>query len=57
VTSCRIPCANFERFWGVPQLVKRFTARGARGAPPRGGAGGGVGGGARGTPRPPPLTF
>ncbi|SHN51885.1 MOSC domain-containing protein YiiM [Geodermatophilus obscurus] len=32
VTSCRIPCANFERFWGVPQLVKRFTARGASGA-------------------------
>ena len=32
VTACRIPCANFERFWGVPQLVKRFTARGATGA-------------------------
>jgi MOSC domain-containing protein YiiM len=32
VTACRIPCANFERFWGVPQLVKRFTARGASGA-------------------------
>ena len=32
VSACRIPCANFERFWGVPQLVKRFTARGASGA-------------------------
>ncbi|MGY1637535.1 MOSC domain-containing protein [Geodermatophilus sp. SYSU D00742] len=32
VTDCRIPCANFERFWGVPQLVKRFTAHGASGA-------------------------
>ncbi|MBW8766407.1 MAG: MOSC domain-containing protein [Geodermatophilales bacterium] len=32
VTAPRIPCANFERFWGVPQLVKRFTARGASGA-------------------------
>jgi MOSC domain-containing protein YiiM len=32
VTDCRIPCANFERFWGVPQLVKRFTVRGAPGA-------------------------
>ena len=32
VTACRIPCANFERFWGVPQLVKRFTAHGASGA-------------------------
>jgi MOSC domain-containing protein YiiM len=32
VASCRIPCANFERFWGVPQLVKQFTARGASGA-------------------------
>ncbi|MFW3170209.1 MOSC domain-containing protein [Geodermatophilus sp. CPCC 206100] len=32
VTDCRIPCANFERFWGVPRLVKRFTARGASGA-------------------------
>jgi MOSC domain-containing protein YiiM len=32
VTACRIPCANLERFWGVPQLVKRFTARGASGA-------------------------
>ena len=32
VTACRIPCANFERFWGVPRLVKRFTAHGATGA-------------------------
>jgi MOSC domain-containing protein YiiM len=32
VTAPRIPCANFERFWGVPQLVKRFTAHGASGA-------------------------
>ncbi len=32
VTDCRIPCANFERFWGVAQLVKRFTVHGAPGA-------------------------
>ena len=32
VTDCRIPCANFERFWGVPQLVRRFTRHGAPGA-------------------------
>jgi MOSC domain-containing protein YiiM len=32
VTAPRIPCANFEQFWGVPQLVKRFTAHGATGA-------------------------
>jgi MOSC domain-containing protein YiiM len=32
VSSPRIPCANFERFWGVPQLVRRFTARGTTGA-------------------------
>jgi MOSC domain-containing protein YiiM len=32
LTDPRIPCANFERFWGVPQLVKRFTAHGASGA-------------------------
>jgi MOSC domain-containing protein YiiM len=32
VTAPRIPCATFETFWGVPQLVKRFTARGASGA-------------------------
>ena len=32
VTAPRIPCANFEQFWGVPRLVKRFTERGASGA-------------------------
>lgn len=32
VTAPRIPCTTFARFWGVPQLVKRFTARGATGA-------------------------
>ncbi|RZU30931.1 MOSC domain-containing protein [Blastococcus saxobsidens] len=32
VSAPRIPCANFARFWDVPQLVKRFTARGASGA-------------------------
>ena len=32
VTAPRIPCANFARFWDEPQLVKRFTARGACGA-------------------------
>jgi MOSC domain-containing protein YiiM len=32
VTAWRTPCANFERFWGVPQLVKRFAAHGATGA-------------------------
>jgi MOSC domain-containing protein YiiM len=32
VTAWRIPCATFERFWAVPQLIKRFTARGATGA-------------------------
>ena len=32
VTAPRIPCANFEQFWGVPRLVKRFTAHGASGA-------------------------
>jgi MOSC domain-containing protein YiiM len=32
VTAPRIPCANFARFWDEPQLVKRFTARGATGA-------------------------
>ncbi|HEV7727512.1 MAG TPA: MOSC domain-containing protein [Modestobacter sp.] len=31
VTAPRIPCANFARFWGVDQLVKRFTAHGASG--------------------------
>ena len=32
VTAPRIPCANFARFWDVPQLVRRFIARGAGGA-------------------------
>ncbi|PWW25124.1 MOSC domain-containing protein YiiM [Geodermatophilus normandii] len=32
VTAPRIPCANFARFWGVPDLVRRFTAHGATGA-------------------------
>jgi MOSC domain-containing protein YiiM len=32
VAAPRIPCANFARFWGVDQLVKRFTAHGASGA-------------------------
>jgi MOSC domain-containing protein YiiM len=32
VTAPRIPCNTFARFWGVPQLVKRFTARGTTGA-------------------------
>jgi MOSC domain-containing protein YiiM len=32
VTAPRIPCANFARFWGMPDLVKRFTAHGASGA-------------------------
>jgi MOSC domain-containing protein YiiM len=32
VTAPRIPCANFQHFWGVPHLVKRFAARGATGA-------------------------
>jgi MOSC domain-containing protein YiiM len=32
VTTWRIPCANFARFWDVPDLVKRFAARGATGA-------------------------
>jgi MOSC domain-containing protein YiiM len=32
VTSWRIPCANFARFWGIPDLVKRFSAHGATGA-------------------------
>ena len=32
VTAPRIPCANFARWWGVPDLVKRFTAHGASGA-------------------------
>src|SRR4051794_16501480 len=32
VTAPRIPCANFAAFWGVPDLVRRFTARGTTGA-------------------------
>jgi MOSC domain-containing protein YiiM len=32
VTAWRTPCANFARFWGVPDLVTRFAARGATGA-------------------------
>ncbi|MCW2684421.1 MAG: uncharacterized protein JWP33_2334 [Blastococcus sp.] len=32
VTAWRIPCANFARFWDVPDLVKRFSAHGATGA-------------------------
>jgi MOSC domain-containing protein YiiM len=32
VTASRTPCASLERFWGVPQLVRRFTAHGASGA-------------------------
>jgi MOSC domain-containing protein YiiM len=32
VTAWRTPCANFAQFWGIPNLVKRFAARGATGA-------------------------
>jgi MOSC domain-containing protein YiiM len=32
VTAWRVPCANFARFWDVPDLVKRFVAHGATGA-------------------------
>jgi MOSC domain-containing protein YiiM len=32
VAAWRIPCANFARFWDVPDLVKRFAAHGATGA-------------------------
>ena len=32
VTAWRIPCANFARFWDVPDLVRRFAAHGATGA-------------------------
>ena len=32
VTAWRTPCANFARFWGVPDLVTRFAAHGATGA-------------------------
>ncbi|HEX2771833.1 MAG TPA: MOSC domain-containing protein [Micromonosporaceae bacterium] len=32
VSQPRIPCATFAGFWEVPDLIKRFTARGAPGA-------------------------
>jgi MOSC domain-containing protein YiiM len=32
VTAWRTPCANFARFWDVPDLVKRFAGYGATGA-------------------------
>jgi MOSC domain-containing protein YiiM len=32
VTAWRTPCANFARFWGIEDLVKRFAAHGATGA-------------------------
>jgi MOSC domain-containing protein YiiM len=32
VTAPRTPCAKFQAYWGVPQLIKRFTAHGASGA-------------------------
>jgi MOSC domain-containing protein YiiM len=32
VSSPRIPCRTFAGFWGVSDLVKRFTAHGAPGA-------------------------
>lgn len=32
VSSPRIPCQTFARFWDVPRLVKRFTEHGAPGA-------------------------
>jgi MOSC domain-containing protein YiiM len=32
VTAPRTPCAKFQAHWGVPQLIKRFTAHGASGA-------------------------
>ena len=32
VTAWRVPCANFARYWDVPDLVKRFAAHGATGA-------------------------
>ena len=32
VTAWRTPCANFARYWAVPDLVKRFAAHGATGA-------------------------
>jgi MOSC domain-containing protein YiiM len=32
VSAPRIPCKTFAGFWDVPDLIKRFTARGASGA-------------------------
>jgi MOSC domain-containing protein YiiM len=32
VTIPRTPCRTFAGFWGVPDLIKRFTAHGAPGA-------------------------
>ncbi|GAA4576963.1 MOSC domain-containing protein [Micromonospora coerulea] len=32
VTKPRTPCATFAGFWGMPDLIKRFTARAAPGA-------------------------
>ncbi|MEV4493526.1 MOSC domain-containing protein [Micromonospora coxensis] len=32
VTKPRTPCATFAGFWGVPDLIKRFTVRAAPGA-------------------------
>ena len=32
MTAWRTPCANFARYWDVPDLVKRFAAHGATGA-------------------------
>jgi MOSC domain-containing protein YiiM len=32
VTAWRTPCANFARFWDIPDLVRRFAAHGATGA-------------------------
>ena len=32
VAAPRTPCAKFQAYWGVPRLIKRFTAHGASGA-------------------------
>ncbi|PZG00679.1 MOSC domain-containing protein [Micromonospora deserti] len=32
VTMPRTPCTTFAGFWGMPDLIKRFTARGTPGA-------------------------
>jgi MOSC domain-containing protein YiiM len=32
VSSIRLPCRTFARFWDVPDLIKRFTAHGVSGA-------------------------